>query len=229
MNSLSSLYGYSAEWIANSTGVTIRTAQKYASGGKIPEPTRRLLHLKATRKELGSDWKGWVIHGDTLYSPEGLKYSPGYLRSMQYLYDLHLSVDVYNEIRGQVGDWVRNQLDARKDIDVWSSAAKLPTEHMSRYLIDKLGPMLFTKSEAISMIGKQITIGENHIGVATGEIGIVESKKYLDIRDKITRGFALVIKFPNSENPDNRFTMVKWEFKDVCKPYLKSITQTAQR
>ena len=63
--------------------VTVRTWQNWESGNiRVPYSAFRLLRICTGYELPGSDWKGWKLSGDALWSPEGKKFTAadlGYL------------------------------------------------------------------------------------------------------------------------------------------------------
>ena len=72
----SECYGIRAADIARICGVDIATARRWKRGAcRMPESARKLLAC-----DLGcfaQSWRGWVIRGGTLISPEGWQLEPG--------------------------------------------------------------------------------------------------------------------------------------------------------
>jgi hypothetical protein len=80
------LYGVSAQLIAELTGVSLKTAQRWKHQGFLPPPADKLLQLKIT-KDLGAfaqPWEGFQLRDGLLWTPENASLTPGELRSVPY-------------------------------------------------------------------------------------------------------------------------------------------------
>ena len=82
-------YGYPAKIIAEWCGVSIKSADHYKKGTRFPsKPVARLFLLHRDAKILGSDWDGWKVRGEILYSPEGIPWTQNQLRGFNWILEL---------------------------------------------------------------------------------------------------------------------------------------------
>ena len=80
------MYGESASLIAELTGVSLKTAQRWKHQGFAPPLAAQLLHIKLT-SDLGafaSPWAGFRVDQGLLWTPENASLTPGELRSVPY-------------------------------------------------------------------------------------------------------------------------------------------------
>ncbi|MFT3905141.1 MAG: DUF3653 domain-containing protein [Steroidobacteraceae bacterium] len=77
-------YGYSAALLAQLTGVTLRTAQRWKRAGAIPQRYRDSLSLtlEGDLGHLCPQWRGFRLLKGTLMTPEGEALTPGDLRAV---------------------------------------------------------------------------------------------------------------------------------------------------
>lgn len=77
------LAGLSKRQVASFLFVSLRTIQYWERGKiKIPYAAFRLLRISTGYELPGSPWRGWMLFGDTLISPEGKKFTPGDLNHL---------------------------------------------------------------------------------------------------------------------------------------------------
>lgn len=88
---MSSLYGISETAIVRAIGVDRRTARRWKRAGRVPSIVAPLLRIRfeGDLADLDAAWCGWKLHRGDLWSPEGHAFSPGDLRALPYLRDLH--------------------------------------------------------------------------------------------------------------------------------------------
>jgi len=73
---MNSIYGLSAEQIAERTGVDVSTARRWKSGAtRLPKSAR--LILEADLGCFSPEWSGWRLDGQDLVSPEGWRIARG--------------------------------------------------------------------------------------------------------------------------------------------------------
>ena len=80
------LYGVSAPLIAELTGVSLKTAQRWKHQGFAPPLAAKLLeiHLNRDLGELANPWRGFRLHQGLIWTPENGSVTPGELRSIPY-------------------------------------------------------------------------------------------------------------------------------------------------
>ena len=72
--------------IAELTGVSLKTAQRWKNANHVPRPAEQLLELKITAN-LGYHapaWEGFRIAGELLWTPENQKIGPNDIRAIPY-------------------------------------------------------------------------------------------------------------------------------------------------
>ncbi|HEX3912698.1 MAG TPA: DUF3653 domain-containing protein [Steroidobacteraceae bacterium] len=76
----------SAQLIAELTGVSLKTAQRWKNQGFLPPTSTKLLELKLNQDlgELASAWAGFRIDKGLIWTPENASLTPGELRSVPY-------------------------------------------------------------------------------------------------------------------------------------------------
>lgn len=68
---------------ARLTGVTVRTAERWAAGSPMPEPSRRLLTILALGLMPHRDWWAYRVHGSALRHLEtGITVTPGEIQGV---------------------------------------------------------------------------------------------------------------------------------------------------
>lgn len=73
---MDTVYGLSAEVVAERAGVDVSTARRWKSGAtRIPKSAQRL--LKADLGCFSPEWSGWHLDGQDLVSPEGWRIARG--------------------------------------------------------------------------------------------------------------------------------------------------------
>ena len=80
------LYGVSSTLIAELTGVSLKTAQRWKQQGFAPPVAAKLLELRMHQDlgELAKPWAGFRLHNGLLWTPENASLTPGELRSVPY-------------------------------------------------------------------------------------------------------------------------------------------------
>lgn len=75
---------YSAEWLAQKTGASVRTARRWRQSGRAPSHILRTLQVLCDGKLefIHEHWSGWVLYNGKLTSPEGFVFAPGEVRSI---------------------------------------------------------------------------------------------------------------------------------------------------
>ncbi|HET7831416.1 MAG TPA: VC1465 family Xer recombination activation factor [Gallionella sp.] len=67
--------------------VTPRTVQNWETGGaRIPWMAYRMLRILCGYGLPGQYWDGWTISGDTLYSPNGYRFTSGELQHLTFVF-----------------------------------------------------------------------------------------------------------------------------------------------
>lgn len=80
------LYGLSARMIADLTGASLKTAQRWKRAGRLPAIAARLLELRI-RQDLGTHdatWAGFKILKNELWTPERHRFTAAELRAIPY-------------------------------------------------------------------------------------------------------------------------------------------------
>jgi len=88
-------YGLSIRGLAETAGVTERTARRWKQRGRIPEPYSTAIRTRL-RTNATAAWDGWYFDKDSLISPEGVQYTPAQLRALSF--DLRVIEEYRNEI-----------------------------------------------------------------------------------------------------------------------------------
>ena len=89
-NPLTLFYGYTAEQLTTWCGITKTYAVELKKGTRKPSKRiTRLFLYHINQRLLGKEWIGWRVYGDRLYSPEGWYLTPGEIRALPYLVQLH--------------------------------------------------------------------------------------------------------------------------------------------
>jgi hypothetical protein len=101
------LYGIAAEQIARLTGVHLSTARRWKRTGKHPRWLEPFVAM-ALNGQLGpiaGAWRGWILRGPYLVSPEGWQFTFGEIRSIPFL---HAQVRTYQtrERTHLQADWI---------------------------------------------------------------------------------------------------------------------------
>jgi len=101
------LYGVAAEQVASLTGVHLSTARRWKRTGKHPRWLAPFLAM-ALEGQLGpiaAAWRGWIVRGQHLVSPEGWQFTFGEIRSIPFL---HAQVRTYQrrERTHLQADWI---------------------------------------------------------------------------------------------------------------------------
>jgi hypothetical protein len=80
------LYGVSSTLIAELTGVSLKTAQRWKHQGFAPPAAAKLLQMLLHQDlgELAKPWAGFRLHDGLLWTPENASLTPGELRSVPY-------------------------------------------------------------------------------------------------------------------------------------------------
>lgn len=77
------------EQLAQLAGVSVRTARRWRSSGRMPRAARILIALRLGWLELGAlcpAWRGWRLAGGAIVSPEGWTFTPGELLALPIRY-----------------------------------------------------------------------------------------------------------------------------------------------
>jgi Phage protein len=80
------LHGFSPRLIAQLTGVSLKTAQRWKRAGRAPPIAAKLMELTA-HADLGSlapSWRGFRLVAGMLWTPENYQLTPGDLRAIPY-------------------------------------------------------------------------------------------------------------------------------------------------
>jgi uncharacterized protein DUF3653 len=80
------LYGLTARMIAELTGVSLKTAQRWKHQGFAPAIAAQLIEIRA-QADLGAlerSWAGFRIAPGLICTPENIKLTPGDLRAIPY-------------------------------------------------------------------------------------------------------------------------------------------------
>lgn len=83
-SAMDTVYGLTAETIAERTGVDVSTARRWKAGStRLPRAAQMI--IEADLGCFGKEWRGWRIQGTDLVSPEGWKVSPGEIMALPLL------------------------------------------------------------------------------------------------------------------------------------------------
>jgi len=90
------LDGIGAERIAELTGVHVSTARRWKRTGKRPRWVAPFLAMAIGGElaPIAHPWRGWILRGGCLISPEGWSFQPGEIRSLPLL---HAQVRTYQQ------------------------------------------------------------------------------------------------------------------------------------
>jgi hypothetical protein len=80
------LYGLSARTIADFTGVSLKTAQRWKHNGHAPAIAAQLIEIRAYADlgALAPSWAGFRLTPGVLWTPENQRLTPGDLRAIPY-------------------------------------------------------------------------------------------------------------------------------------------------
>jgi len=113
------LCGIGAEQIAGLTGVHRSTARRWKRTGKHPRWLGPFLAMVLEGKldPIDRAWRGWVLRGEHLVSPEGWRFTFGEIRSIPFL---HAQVRTYQhrERTHLQADWIDERFTEPRQIDV---------------------------------------------------------------------------------------------------------------
>lgn len=72
---------HTAEWLAEQTHTSVRTARRWRAVARAPAVVVEYLRLKfdGPLGRISPQWDGWALRDGLLHSPEGINYSPEYL------------------------------------------------------------------------------------------------------------------------------------------------------
>ena len=111
------LYGIGCEQIAGLTGVHISTARRWKRTGKHPRWLAPFIAMAVEGQlaPIGNAWRGWMLRGKHLVSPEGWEFTAGEIRSIPLL---HAQVRIYQgrERTHVQADWI-DQRYVQPEID----------------------------------------------------------------------------------------------------------------
>jgi hypothetical protein len=80
------LHGLTPRLIAELTGVSLKTAQRWKRASRAPKIAARLMEITA-HADLGAlapSWRGFRLIAGTLWTPENYQLTPGDLRAIPY-------------------------------------------------------------------------------------------------------------------------------------------------
>lgn len=80
----------SATALARAANVSVQMARRWKRRGRIPRGYRQLLELLLLGYlgAVSKDWRGWMLRGGKLWSPEDTGFSPGEIRAIPYREEL---------------------------------------------------------------------------------------------------------------------------------------------
>lgn len=74
---------------AKALDVTVRTVQNWETGGaRIPWMAHRMLRILRGYALPGVSWEGWTIDRDTLYAPNGRRFTAGELQHIEQVFSM---------------------------------------------------------------------------------------------------------------------------------------------